>query len=131
MFFRRPRLRMPALIVAASLVALAACTGDVGGGPCRDLSRRDADGRARHAGIDGDCHATGSGDDDATSDRDGDRRTEPDRDDLPHTVTAQDDSTDSGFLLLNDTYSMTFNAPGTFAYYCTVHPFMTATVTIQ
>lgn len=53
------------------------------------------------------------------------------RDDLPHTVTAQDDSTDSGFLLLNDTYSMTFNAPGTFAYYCTVHPFMTATVTIQ
>ena len=53
------------------------------------------------------------------------------RDDLPHTVTAQDDSTDSGFLLLNDTCSMTFNAPGTFAYYCTVHPFMTATVTIQ
>ena len=53
------------------------------------------------------------------------------RDDLPHTVTAEDDSTDSGFMLLDDTYSMTFNAPGTFSYYCTVHPFMRATVTIQ
>ncbi|MEV6828478.1 cupredoxin domain-containing protein [Amycolatopsis sp. NPDC051102] len=49
-----------------------------------------------------------------------------------HTVT----STGSGGPLRSPTlqtrqsYQYTFSAPGTFEYLCTIHPFMTATVTV-
>ena len=39
----------------------------------------------------------------------------------PHTVTADDMSFDSGVLTQGNTYTMTFSAPGTYAYYCTIH----------
>ncbi|QHC23702.1 cupredoxin domain-containing protein [Streptomyces sp. GS7] len=50
----------------------------------------------------------------------------------PHTVT----STGSGgplrsaAMATNATYSYTFTKPGTYAYLCTIHPFMTATVEV-
>ncbi|WP_244885644.1 plastocyanin/azurin family copper-binding protein [Amycolatopsis vancoresmycina] len=50
----------------------------------------------------------------------------------PHTVT----STGSGGPLRSPTlqtgqsYQYTFSTPGTFEYLCTIHPFMTATVTV-
>ena len=50
----------------------------------------------------------------------------------PHTVT----STGSGGPLRSPTlqtgqsYQYTFDTPGTFEYLCTIHPFMTATVTV-
>jgi plastocyanin len=40
---------------------------------------------------------------------------------LPHTVTADDGSFDSGEMGQGDTYSRTFQQPGTFPYYCTFH----------
>jgi plastocyanin len=39
----------------------------------------------------------------------------------PHTVTADDGSFDSGTLESGDTFSVTFDEPGTFAYHCDFH----------
>ena len=39
----------------------------------------------------------------------------------PHTVTADDGSFDSGILRAPQGFEHTFDAPGTFAYYCDVH----------
>jgi plastocyanin len=43
------------------------------------------------------------------------------QDSVPHTVTANDGSFDSGTLSPGQTYSHTFNAPGTSDYYCAIH----------
>ncbi len=40
---------------------------------------------------------------------------------LPHTVTASDNSWDSGNLNPGQSYSRTFTAPGTYRYYCRYH----------
>ncbi len=48
----------------------------------------------------------------------------------PHTVTARDGTFDSGFLSTGDAYARTFATPGTFAFFCTIHPSMTGTVTV-
>ena len=37
---------------------------------------------------------------------------------------------DSGQLFPGDTYVVRFDAPGAYAYLCTLHPFMTGTVTV-
>ncbi len=47
---------------------------------------------------------------------------------LPHTVTASNGSFDSGILVSGNRYSRTFATPGTFSYFCTIHPEMTGTV---
>ena len=48
-----------------------------------------------------------------------------------HTVTSQKPGPlRSAPLDTGQTYSYTFTAPGTYAYLCTIHPFMTATVTV-
>lgn len=39
----------------------------------------------------------------------------------PHTVTADDNSFNSGTLTTGQTFSRTFDTPGTFRYYCTIH----------
>jgi plastocyanin len=49
----------------------------------------------------------------------------------PHTATADDGSFDSGQLTNGQTFSQTFNTPGTFTYHCSVHPFMTAMITVS
>ncbi|HEU5379255.1 MAG TPA: right-handed parallel beta-helix repeat-containing protein [Ktedonobacteraceae bacterium] len=40
---------------------------------------------------------------------------------IPHTVTADDGSFDSGELSVGQTYSHTFTKPGRYAYYCRMH----------
>ncbi len=53
-------------------------------------------------------------------------------DSTTHTVTSDDGTTfDSGNLNNGDTFSYTFNTPGTYSYHCSIHPFMTGTVTVQ
>jgi plastocyanin len=49
-----------------------------------------------------------------------------------HTVTSQGSGgpLKSAALDTGGTYSFTFTTPGTYAYLCTIHPFMTATVTV-
>lgn len=49
-----------------------------------------------------------------------------------HTVTSQGSGGPlaSAALSTGQSYSYTFTKPGTYAYLCTIHPFMTATVTV-
>lgn len=52
------------------------------------------------------------------------------RDSADHTVTSRSGVFNSGTLSPNDTFSFTFNTPGTFDYFCRIHPSMTATVIV-
>jgi len=49
---------------------------------------------------------------------------------LPHTVTASNGSFDSGFVMAGQTYRRTFNTPGSYSYFCTIHPGMAGTLTV-
>jgi FtsP/CotA-like multicopper oxidase with cupredoxin domain len=51
--------------------------------------------------------------------------------DAPHTVTADGGAFNSPRLNQNQTFSFTFNTPGTFAFHCAVHPYMTGTVVVN
>jgi plastocyanin len=58
------------------------------------------------------------------------------QDSAPHTVTsggpgALTGEFDSGGFGIGQSYQRSFNTPGTFPYFCTIHPFMQATVTVQ
>lgn len=53
------------------------------------------------------------------------------QDTAPHTVTFRDGSlTSSGMLQKGGSYTYTFTKVGAFAYYCQVHPYMTAQVVV-
>jgi plastocyanin len=47
-----------------------------------------------------------------------------------HTATADDGTFDSKNLKPGESFSFTFNTPGTFAYHCDVHPEMTGTIVV-
>jgi amicyanin len=54
------------------------------------------------------------------------------KDDIPHGIAA----TNNGFakskaLDTDDSYSVTFTAPGTYQYFCYIHPHMTGTVVVE
>jgi amicyanin len=54
------------------------------------------------------------------------------RDDIPHTVVSEDKSTfKSKALDTDDSYSYTFTKPGTYNYFCSIHPKMVAKVVVQ
>jgi plastocyanin len=48
-----------------------------------------------------------------------------------HTATADDASFDSGVLRTGESFSFTFDAPGTHTYICIIHPSMRGTVTVS
>lgn len=50
---------------------------------------------------------------------------------LPHTVTFEDGSADSGVMDAGDTYRRTFEAAGSFDYICSIHPAMTGTISVS
>src|ERR1700730_11089344 len=52
-------------------------------------------------------------------------------DDVEHTVTASDNSFTSAAIPTDGQFSYTFNTPGTYSYFCAIHPFMTAKVIVQ
>jgi plastocyanin len=52
-------------------------------------------------------------------------------DDVEHTVTASDNSFSSQSIPTEGQFSYTFSTPGTYSYFCAIHPFMTARVTVQ
>jgi len=54
------------------------------------------------------------------------------RDDIPHTVVSEDKLTFKSKPLDTDQeFSYTFTKPGTFSYFCSIHPKMTAKVVVQ
>jgi plastocyanin len=48
----------------------------------------------------------------------------------PHTSTADDGTWDSGTLQPGESFSFTFDEPGTYSYLCEIHPEMTGTVNV-
>jgi plastocyanin len=52
------------------------------------------------------------------------------RDDDTHTVTSTIDAFRSPGLDPDETFSYTFTKPGTYEYYCTLHPLMTGKVIV-
>jgi plastocyanin len=52
-------------------------------------------------------------------------------DDMPHTVTSEDKSFASKALDTDDTFIFTFTKPGTYIYFCTIHPKMTAKIVVR
>ncbi len=53
------------------------------------------------------------------------------KDDVPHTVTSTEKKFKSGVLDTDEQFSYTFSVPGTYAYFCTVHPHMTGTIVVK
>jgi len=49
---------------------------------------------------------------------------------LPHTVTAHNESFDSGFILTGDTFDLALPSPGSYEFFCTIHPEMVGTITV-
>ncbi|HKU62371.1 MAG TPA: metallophosphoesterase [Gemmatimonadales bacterium] len=53
-------------------------------------------------------------------------------DDVPHLIASADGKfRPSSALDTNDQYTMTFDRPGSYRYYCTLHPRMTGTVVVE
>ena len=53
------------------------------------------------------------------------------RDDIPHTVLSTDKAFKSTVLDTDQKYSFTFSNPGTFSYFCSIHPMMTGKVVVH
>ena len=53
------------------------------------------------------------------------------RDDIPHTVVADDKSFKSKVLDTDEKFSYTFTKAGTYPYFCSIHPKMTGKVAVQ
>ena len=52
-------------------------------------------------------------------------------DDIPHTVTSTDKLFRSKALDTDDKFSFTFTTPGSYEYFCSLHPHMKAMVTVE
>jgi plastocyanin len=48
-----------------------------------------------------------------------------------HTVTASDKSFDSAGLDTHDQFKHTFTAPGSYAYFCALHPYMKGVIVVH
>ena len=61
----------------------------------------------------------------------GTRVTWTNRDDIPHTVVADDKTFKSKALDTDETFSYTFDKLGTYPYLCSIHPHMTGKVVVK
>ena len=53
------------------------------------------------------------------------------KDDLPHVIASNDGVFKSKALETEDKYSYTFSKPGTYAYFCSIHPKMVGTIIVK
>lgn len=53
------------------------------------------------------------------------------KDDVPHTVVSVDHKFKSKALDTDEKFSFMFQTPGTYEYFCSVHPKMTGTITVK
>jgi amicyanin len=52
-------------------------------------------------------------------------------DDIPHTVKSTTQVFKSGALDTDQKFSFTFTTPGTYKYFCALHPHMTGTIVVE
>jgi amicyanin len=52
-------------------------------------------------------------------------------DDIPHTIAASDKTFKSKVLDTDDKFAFTFTTPGTYEYFCSLHPHMTGTIVVE
>lgn len=52
-------------------------------------------------------------------------------DDIPHNVVAEDKSFKSKVMDTDESFTYTFSKPGTYTYFCSIHPKMTGKVVVQ
>jgi plastocyanin len=48
-----------------------------------------------------------------------------------HTATERSSQWDTGALSEGESRAVTFTRPGTYSYYCTIHPYMEGTITVR
>ena len=53
------------------------------------------------------------------------------RDDIPHTVVSNDKVFKSKVLDTDEAFAYTFSKPGTYSYFCSIHPKMVGKVVVQ
>jgi plastocyanin len=53
------------------------------------------------------------------------------RDDIPHTIVTEDKTVKSKALDTDEKFSATFDKPGTYSYFCSIHPKMKGTIVVQ
>jgi plastocyanin len=53
------------------------------------------------------------------------------RDDIPHNVVSDDHSIKSKVLDTDEKFTFTFTKPGTYSYFCSLHPKMKGTVVVK
>jgi plastocyanin len=53
------------------------------------------------------------------------------RDDMPHTITTDDKMLKSKAVDTDEKFSFTFATPGTYKYFCSIHPKMTGEVVVK
>jgi len=53
------------------------------------------------------------------------------RDDIPHAIAATGNLFKSKVLDTDNSYSFTFTTPGSYDYFCSLHPHMTGTVVVE
>lgn len=53
------------------------------------------------------------------------------RDDIPHTVVSDEKTFKSNVLDTDQEFTFTFSKPGTYSYFCSIHPHMTGKVVVQ
>jgi plastocyanin len=61
----------------------------------------------------------------------GARVTWTNHDEEPHTITSTTAAFGSAGLSRDDTFTQTFTRPGTYEYFCALHPYMKATVVVR
>jgi plastocyanin len=61
----------------------------------------------------------------------GDTVTWSNRDDIPHTVTSTTKVFSSKALDTDDKFAFTFATPGSFSYFCALHPHMTGSIVVE
>jgi plastocyanin len=61
----------------------------------------------------------------------GTRVTWTNRDDIPHTVVSTEGAFKSKAVDTDEKFSYTFAKPGTYSYFCSIHPKMTGKVVVQ
>jgi YVTN family beta-propeller protein len=52
-------------------------------------------------------------------------------DSVQHTITSDDGKWDSGELAPGEQFTLTLDQPGTYAYHCSIHPFMQGTIIVK